>query len=104
MSTGPRQVFWLMWRRATWATSTRSKTRLYADRRAAVAAAERLVADGYRVSMSWARCGLFHPDSLELTVSTAAESGCDACSGTGTLLAEIDALARPCPACIGLAS
>lgn len=104
MTSGPRQVFWLMWRRATWATSTRSRTRLYADRRAALAAAERLVADGYSVSMFWARCGLFHPDSLELTVRTSSPSGCGACSGTGRFLAEITDLARPCPACAGIAS
>ena len=104
MSTGPRQVFWLMWRRATWAATTRSKTRLYADRRAAVAAAERLVAEGYSVSMSWARCGLFHPDRLDLTVRSAAVSGCEACAGTGRFLAEIADLARPCPACVGIAS
>ena len=104
MSSGPRQVFWLLWRRATWAASTRSKTRLYADRRAAVAAAERLVADGFDVSLWWARCGLFHPDSLDLPVGTAAATGCAACSGTGRFLAGIADLARPCPACLGIAS
>ena len=104
MSTGPRQVFRLQWRRETWAPSTPSKSRIYGDRRPAVAAAQRLVAEGFNVSLSWARAGVWHPDSLELTVRTAAVSGCEACSGTGVLLAEIDALARPCPACIGLAS
>ena len=105
MSPGPRQAWRLQWRRSTWARSTSSRSRLYGDRRSAQAAAERLLGEGFRITLSVARIGLWHPESLDLPDHTPGQpAGCEACDGTGVLLAEVEPLSRPCPPCRVVAS
>jgi len=62
-------------------------------------AAAKWLDEGYRVSMAWARRGLWHPAEIEIPVRPRAERpSCEACEGTKVFLWGLP-LERPCPAC-----
>jgi len=97
-------VWWLQWRRTTWASTTASKSRLFADRRPAVALAQRLQGEGYNVGLAWARRGVWTAEELEVPAKqSAGRAGCPACSGTGVFLAGLP-YERPCPTCAALSA
>ena len=102
---GTNLVWRVRWRRWTWSPSTASKSRMFGDPRPAATLADRLRAEGYFVSVTWARAGLWHPVDVSWPAQPIERPGaCQACGGTGTILAEVEPLARPCPPCRKVAS
>ena len=102
---GTNLVWRVRWRRSTWSRSTASKSRMFGDPRPAATLADRLRAEGYFVSVTWARAGLWHPVDVSWPTQPIERPGaCQACGGSRQFLPEIPDLARSCPACLKVAS
>ena len=91
--------------RPTWSRSTPPRTKLFAYTKPAIFYAQGLLADGWRVELTYARRGLWHPMEIpESEPVVAIARGCEVCNDTGVILAGLEGLARPCPPCRMVAS